>query len=330
MDLLGGEGLFLGFGDGALFDVRCLTGAEVVGRFEAGVPGVAVHVAERLHVRLCQEEVDALALVDPLLSSCGGVDDGFVADFEDGLVLLLEVVGDAFDVGELAVEVLELVDHVAVPEAFFFEVVDEDRVEDGEVATEVTLDEQVGVVRLDARGGAHDVADGGGGGNGEDVGVAHAVLGDGLADGTPVHFAATGDFDVDSPFVFEGVDCVLREDAAIPFGTFVAVVSAALAGEFAAGGVGVVADRFHEFVVEVNGGSGGELEVLFEEGVLEAHDAEPDGAVARVGGFGRFGGVEVDVDDVVEGADGDGDGLAEHVVIEHAVLGDVGVEDDGA
>jgi len=43
-----------------------------------------------------------------------------------------------------------------------------------------------------------------------------------------------------------------------------------------------------------------------------------------------FGGVEVDVDDVVEGADGNGDGLAEHVVVEHAVLGDVGVEHDRA
>jgi len=63
---------------------------------------------------------------------------------------------------------------------------------------------------------------------------------------------------------------------------------------------------------------------------LETHDAEADGAVAGVGGFSGVGGVEVDVDDVIEGSDGDGDGLAEHVVIEHAVFGDVGVEDDGA
>lgn len=228
--LFRGELLFIGFGDGGFFDVAGLAGSQVVGGFEAGVPGVAVHVAQGLHVGFGEEEVHALGLVDPLLASGGGVDDGFVADFEDGLVLLLEVVGDAFDIRELAVEVFELVDHVAVPEAFFFEVVDEDRVKDGEVATEVTLHKQVGVIRLNAWGGAHDVADGGGGSDGEDVGVAHAVLGDGLADGTPVHFAATGDFDFDSPFVFEGVDGVLREDAAIPFGTLVAVVGAALAG----------------------------------------------------------------------------------------------------
>lgn len=289
------------------------------------MPGVAVHVAEALHVGFWEEEVYALTLVDPLLAACGGIDDGFVADFEDGLVLLLEVVGDAFDVGEFAVEVFELVDHVAIPEAFFFEVVDEDRIEDGEVATEVTLHKEVGVVWLDAGGGAHDVTDGGSRCDGEDVGVSHAVLGDCFAHRTPVHFTATGDFDFDSPFVFEAVDGVLREDAAIPFGAFVAVVGAALACEFAAGTISIVADRFHEFVVEVNGGIGGELEVLFEEGVLKAHDAEANGTVTAVCGFGRVGGVEVDIDDVIERTNGDGDGLAEHLVVEHAVFGNMSV-----
>ena len=52
------------------------------------------------------------------------------------------------------------------------------------------------------------------------------------------------------------------------------------------------------------------------EGVLQAHDAEADGAVAGVGGRGGFGRVEVDVDDVVERADGDGDGFAELLVID--------------
>ena len=63
---------------------------------------------------------------------------------------------------------------------------------------------------------------------------------------------------------------------------------------------------------------------------MQAHDAEADGAVAAVGGGGGVGGVEVDVDDVVEGADGDEDGLAQHVVVEGAVVGDVAVEDDGS
>ncbi len=121
------------------------------------MPGVAVHVAERLHVGLRQEEVYRLGLIDPLLASRGGVDDRLVADFEDGFMLGLEVLGDSFNVGEFAVEVFELVDHFGTPEAFLLEVVDEDRIEDGEVATEITLHKQVGVVGLDTGSGAHDV-----------------------------------------------------------------------------------------------------------------------------------------------------------------------------
>lgn len=225
-----GEGLFLGgFDDGGFLDVAALSGAEVVGGLEAGVPGVSVHVAQGLEVRLGEKEVDALALVDPLLAAGGGVNDGFVADFEDGFVLGLEVVGDAFDVGEFAVEVFELVDHIGAPEAFLFEVIDEDGIEDGEVTTKVALHEQVGVVRLDAGGGAHDVADGSGRRDREDVGVAHAILGDGFADRAPVHFAAPGDVDLGAALVFEGIDGVLREDAAVPLGAFVGIVGATFA-----------------------------------------------------------------------------------------------------
>ena len=100
---------------------------------------------------------------------------------------------------------------------------------------EVALHEEVLVVRLDAGGGAHDVGDGGGRGDGEDVGVAHAVLGRSFRGRVPVHFAAAWDFDFDAALVFEEVDGVLREDAAVPFGAFVGLVGAALAGEFAAG-----------------------------------------------------------------------------------------------
>ena len=144
-----------------------------------------------------------------------------MADAEDGEVLLLEVLGDAVDVGELAVEVFELVEHLLVPEAFFLEVVDELAVEDDEVAAEVAFDEEVFVAGLDAGGGAHDVADGCGGGDGEDVGVAHAVLGDFVAHGAPVHFAAAGDFDVLAALFLQHVEGVLGEEAAVPLGSFV-------------------------------------------------------------------------------------------------------------
>ena len=172
--------------------------------------------------------------------------------------------------------------------------------------------------------------DGGGGGDGEHVGVAHAVLGDLFADDGPVHFAAARDIDLAAALVLEEVDGVLREEAAVPLGAFVGGVGADFGGEVAGGAVGVVGDGFHELVVELDGGVGGEGEVALVEGVLEAHDAEADRAVAGVGGLGGVGRVEVDVDDVVERADGDGDGLLEHLVVEGAITGDVGVEHDGA
>ena len=156
------------------------------------------------------------------------------------------------------------------------------------------------------------------------------MFGDFFADDGPVHFAAAGDIDLAAALCLEEIDGVLWEEAAFPLGALVAAVGADFRGKVARGVVGVVSDGFHELVVELDGGVGGEGEVALVEGVLDAHDAEADGAVAGVGGFGGFCGVEVDVDDVVEGADGDGDGLLEHFVIEGAITGDVGIEDDGA
>jgi len=46
--------------DGGFLDVAGLEAAEVVGGFEAGVPGVAIHVTERFHVGRGEEEVDGL------------------------------------------------------------------------------------------------------------------------------------------------------------------------------------------------------------------------------------------------------------------------------
>ena len=113
-----------------------------------------------------------------------------------------------------------------VPEVGLFEVFDELAVEDDEVAGEVGFNVEVFVVRLDAGGGAHDVGDGGGGGDGEDVGVAHAVFGDFLADDGPVHFPAAWDVDFAAALGFEEVDGVLGEEAAVPFAAFVTAVGA--------------------------------------------------------------------------------------------------------
>lgn len=98
------------------------------------MPCSSVHVRESLHVGAGEEEVDGLGLIDPLLTAGSGVDDGVVADSEDGFVFLLEGVGDFFDVGEFTIKVLQLVEHFLVPEAFFLEVGNELAVEHDEVA----------------------------------------------------------------------------------------------------------------------------------------------------------------------------------------------------
>jgi hypothetical protein len=127
----------------------------------------------------------------------------------------------AFD---LAVHVLDFVLDVGGPQAALFEVADEVGIEEHEVAGEVGLHEHVAEQGLDAGAGAHDVRDGGGGGDGEDVAVAHALLGDLGAQGAPVHLAAAGDFDVEAALVGEEIDGVLREEAAVPLAAFVAGV----------------------------------------------------------------------------------------------------------
>ena len=55
---------------------------------------------------------------------------------------------------------------------------------------------------------------------------------------------------------------------------------------------------------------------------------ETDGPVAHVGSFGRLGRVEVDVDDVIERSNRDGDGFSKSFEIERAVVADVRVEND--
>ena len=208
-----------------------------------------------------------------------------MADAEDGLVLRLDGLRDVIDVVELAIEVFELVDHFRGPEVGLLEIADELGVEDGEVAGEVGLHVEVLVVRLDAGGGAHDVADGGGRRDGEDVGVPHAVLGDFLADDGPIHFPAARDIDLAAALVLEEIDGVLREESPAPLGALVAGVGADLGGEIAGGAVGVVGDGLHHLVIELDGGIGCEGEVALVEGVLQAHDAHADGAVAGVRGL---------------------------------------------
>ena len=69
-----GAAHFLFHFDRRLLDVRGAEAAEIIRRLQAGVPGVAIHVAERLQVGRFDPEVHRLRLVDPLLPARGGVD----------------------------------------------------------------------------------------------------------------------------------------------------------------------------------------------------------------------------------------------------------------
>ena len=162
---LDGASDFLLHRDGGLLDVGGAEAAEVVGGLEAGVPRVAIHVAQGLEVRRLDPQIHALSLVDPLLATRGGVDDPLGVDVESGEVFGLQVFGDAGDVFQLAVEVLEVVDHVLIPEAAGLEVFHEEGIQHDELTGEVRFNEEVLVGGLDAGGGVGDVRDRRGGGD---------------------------------------------------------------------------------------------------------------------------------------------------------------------
>ena len=98
------------------------------------MPGVPVHVGERLQVRGLDPEVYRLGLVDPFLAPRRRIDDPFRVDVEGGEVLLLKIRRDPLDVLQFAVEVLQVVHHVPVPKAAGLEVLHKERIEHDEFA----------------------------------------------------------------------------------------------------------------------------------------------------------------------------------------------------
>jgi hypothetical protein len=65
--------------------------------------------------------------------------------------------------------------------------------------------------------------------------------------------AAAGHLDRDAALLLEEVDGVLRQEAAVPLRALVGRIGAALGREVGGGLVGVVGDRLHELVVELDG-----------------------------------------------------------------------------
>ena len=135
--------------------------------------------------------------------------------------------------------------------------------------------------------------------------------GDLRAERRPVHLAAARDFDRHAALLLEEVERVLREQAAVPLRALVARSRCRARRRGRCGLVGVVGDRFHASSLNSTALRRGEGVAAEVERVREAHHAEADRAVAAVRRSRRLGRVEVDVDDVVERADGDADRLAE-------------------
>ena len=66
------------------------------------------------------------------------------------------------------------------------------------------------------------------------------------------------------------------------------------------------------------------------EGVLQPHDSEPNWTVSLVGTLGSFGGIVIDVDDVIESPDGGTHRFLELLVVDVAILVQVLIENDAA
>ena len=77
----------------------------------------------------------------------------------------------------------------------------------------------------------------------------------------------------------------------------------------------MVRDGFHELVIEIHSFSTCEAHVAFEEGVLQAHHAKPDGTMAHIRTLGGLSGVEINIDHVVKRADGDMNCLSKHFMV---------------
>ena len=226
------------------------------------------------------------------------------------------MLGHTIDLGQRAVEILEVGDHHVVPQVEPLQLGDQVLVDHRELAGEVRLDIDVLVFGLDRRGDTDDVGDGRRRRDGHAVGVAHAVLLDARTQAAPVHRHRLVDLDIATALVAQQFERILRHDAALPQAALVRPIAASLLGELGRRPVGVVAHRFHRAVGKGHRAVGCIRMLQEVQAILEAHDAQAHRTMLEVG-VARLGdGVIVDVDHVVEHAHGGLDGRLELVVVE--------------
>jgi hypothetical protein len=226
--------------------------AQVVGGLQALVPGQAVERVELLAAWIGDVEVERLRLVDPFLPTRRCLDQPGTVDLEGGSEERLEVVGDAVDPADRAVEIFEVGDHHLVPQAARLQLMHQCCVDHGEVAGHVRFDEQVLVGRLDRLRDTANVGDGRRRRDRHGVGVAHTCLPDALAQGIPVERRGAVHVDTGARLGQE-VDGIDRQDALRPQRTVKARITPAFGGKVAGRRNRVVGDRLHAGVGEGHG-----------------------------------------------------------------------------
>src|SRR5829696_3453907 len=80
--------------------------AQVIGRLQTARPGQPIERIELLAAGIGDIEVERLRLVDPFLPPRGRLDQPGAVDLEGGGIERLEVVGNAIDGADAAVEIV--------------------------------------------------------------------------------------------------------------------------------------------------------------------------------------------------------------------------------
>ena len=275
-------------------------GPQVISGLQAAQPGQLVDLVELLARRAGQVDVQALGLVYPFLAPRRRLDQPLRIDLESRGVELLDVIGHAVDAAQAAVEMFQVHHHHIVPKAQTLQVANQVLVDDRELTRQVALDRQVAEARFDRCVDADDVADRRGGRDGHAIAVAHAVGRDASPQRVPVHRCRTVDLDIAATCCAEQVERVDRQDATVPQRAAVTGITATLLGQFGAGPVGVIADRLHRSVGELDRRVRCIGHTQLVERILETHQTQPHRAMPQVAVAGLLDGIEVDVDDVVE------------------------------
>ena len=147
---------------------------------------------------------------------------------------MLDVLRHPVDLPHAAFVVFQVVDHHLVPQVEFLQILHQIGVHHGELAGQVRFHEQVLIGGLDGLRHPGDIGDGGGGGDGHHIGVAHAGLSDALAQGLPVEAAVAVHLKVvRAALLRQQLQRVDGQDALIPQRAFIRLVAPPLLRQFA-------------------------------------------------------------------------------------------------